>query len=386
MPRKPRPTRTNPATGQPALDALTLARACLRSNELDMAELWLQAWEEKSENSEVRAARCLDAGCELEKAGHFERALVHLAAGLALEPVNEFVAYFLNNNTGYLLNTQGRHAEAERFCRAALRADRLRHNAMKNLGLALAGQGRYAEASLHLMHACIAAPRDPRALRHLEEIAAYHRHALLAAWPDLDSRLIELRLRIEPLPSTLEAAEAARRAPSPPPAVSVATQRAHEHAQAALAAYESRRHADALAECDRGLALDPSSYAVRRGLTLVRSRCLVFLERPAQEALDCSHDAVELDPFEFFSWRVHGMALAAAGRHADAARAYLNALRLNFADMDTLALLRAHVRKHGAQIEANIPDIRKRVSGIAAAMKKEREAREQAMQSPPAEG
>lgn len=385
MPRKPRRPRTNPATGEPVVDALALARACLHSNELDMAELWLNAWEEKSENSEIRAAHCLDSGCMLETAGHFDRAIAHLAAGLALEPLDEYTAYFLNNNTGYMLWKQGRHVQAERFCRAAQRADRLRHNAMKNLGNALAGQGRHAEASLQFMHACIAAPGDPRAFHHLEDLAAEQRDALLLAWPDLDSRLAELRRRIEPRPS--DASRSQQSAPEPSTTdIPESTHRAHEHAKAALDAYESKRFDDSLAQCDLGLALDPPSYSVRHWLTLLRSRCLMFVPRGAQERLEWARDAVELDPFEFLSWRIYGLTLADVGHHAEAARAYLNALRRNIADHETLGLLRAHVRKFGAQIELNIPDIRKRVTRYAAVMKKEREAREAAAGQGPAEG
>lgn len=385
MPRKPRRPRTNPATGEPVVDALALARACLHSNELDMAELWLNAWEEKSPNSEIRAAHCLDSGCMLESAGHFDRAIAHLAAGLALEPLDEHTAYFLNNNTGYMLWKQGHHVKAERFCRAALRADRLRHNAMKNLGNALAGQGRHAEASLQFMHACIAAPRDPRAFHHLEDLVAEQREALLLAWPDLDSRLAELRRRIEPRPS--DASRPEQSAPEPSTTgIPESTRRAHEHAKAALDAYESKRFDDSLAECELGLALDPPSYSVRHWLTLLRSRCLMFVPRGAQEQLAWARDAVELDPFEFLSWRIYGLTLADAGHHAEAARAYLNALRRNIADHETLGLLRAHVRKFGAQIELNIPDIRKRVTRYAAVMKKEREAREAAAGQGPTEG
>ncbi|MBI5170525.1 MAG: tetratricopeptide repeat protein [Candidatus Eisenbacteria bacterium] len=377
MPRKPRRPRTNPATGEPVVDALALARACLQSNEPDMAELWLRAWEDKSENSEVRAARCLDAGRVLETAGHFDRALAHLAAGLALEPVHEETAYFLHNNTGYILGQQGRHAQAERFCRAALRVDRLRYNAMKNLGNALAGQGRHAEASLHLMHACTAGPGDPRALHHLEALAAAHRGALLVAWPDLDWRLAEFRRRIEPRPG--------RSAPVFGDGVSIGGPEgspSHEalgHARCAVAHFNVQGYADAVEECDLGLAFDPPSYPMRRWLTLIRARSLVFLERDAQEALDSARDAIEMDPFEGATWRVYGVALAAVGRHSDATRAYLNAIRLDFADGEALALLRTHVRRFGTAIEANIPDIRKRVSRLAAAMKKEKAARDQAM-------
>ena len=80
----------------------------------------------------------------------------------------------LNNNLGYSLNQVGRHGEAEACCRAAIAIDAGRHNAHKNLGISLEGQGKYLEAAQCFLKAAQAAPDDLRALGHLEDLLARH--------------------------------------------------------------------------------------------------------------------------------------------------------------------------------------------------------------------
>jgi len=56
---------------------------------------------------------------------------------------------------------------AEICCRAAIALDPARHNTHKNLGLALAGQGRHVEAARCLLEADRRCPPDTRARGHL---------------------------------------------------------------------------------------------------------------------------------------------------------------------------------------------------------------------------
>ena len=93
------------------------------------------------------------------------------------------VGYLLHNNRGYCLNKLGRHAEAEVHCRTALALDAARYNAHKNLGLALAGQGRFVEAARCLLEADRRSPGDGRARRHLADLLAAHPEILV---DDLD--------------------------------------------------------------------------------------------------------------------------------------------------------------------------------------------------------
>jgi tetratricopeptide (TPR) repeat protein len=49
-----------------------------------------------------------------------------------------------------------------------------RYNAHKNLGVALEGLGRYAEAAISYITASKLNPKDPRARKHLDVLVAAH--------------------------------------------------------------------------------------------------------------------------------------------------------------------------------------------------------------------
>lgn len=80
--------------------------------------------------------------------------------------------YFLYNNTGYCLNLFGRYVEATPYCRVAIGINPKRHNAFKNLGVALQGQGEYSKAAVVYIQAIRICPRDGRALNLLEELVS----------------------------------------------------------------------------------------------------------------------------------------------------------------------------------------------------------------------
>ena len=127
-----------------------------------------------------QAAGCLGLGQLLEQQHRYAEAEAIYARGAEIPRGPAEVAYFLHNNRGYCLNILGRHAEAECQCRAALAIDPARHNAHKNLGLALVGQGRLAEAARSLLEADCRCPGDTRARGHLR--------ALLAESPEILER------------------------------------------------------------------------------------------------------------------------------------------------------------------------------------------------------
>jgi tetratricopeptide (TPR) repeat protein len=72
----------------------------------------------------------------------------------------------------------GRHAEAEKYCRAAIEINPVAYNAHKNLGVALQGLGRYADAARSYVKAIDAFPYDRRALDHLDKLLAAHTEIL----------------------------------------------------------------------------------------------------------------------------------------------------------------------------------------------------------------
>jgi len=101
---------------------------------------------------------------------------------------------------GQLLEQQDRHAEAEAHTRAAIAIDPKRHNAHKNLGLALAGQGRLVQAAHCLLEADRRCPGDARARRHLVELLGEYPE-LLEADPALAAACRERGIRPGPVGS-----------------------------------------------------------------------------------------------------------------------------------------------------------------------------------------
>ena len=114
-----------------------------------------------------QAGGYLALGQLLGQEDRYAEAEAAYARGLAIMPATGKVGYFLHNNRGYSLNELGRHPEAEIHCRAAIALDATRHNAHKNLGLALAGQGRLVDAARCLLEADRRCPEDGRARGHL---------------------------------------------------------------------------------------------------------------------------------------------------------------------------------------------------------------------------
>lgn len=120
--------------------------------------------------AEEKAQQHLALGQTAELACDFAGAIRHYKAALALEPAEPGIWYFILNNLGYSHNQLGQFAEGEHYCRLALKADETRHNAHKNLGLALEGQGRSREAGACFARATLIAPVDGRAYQHLLDL------------------------------------------------------------------------------------------------------------------------------------------------------------------------------------------------------------------------
>jgi tetratricopeptide (TPR) repeat protein len=117
-----------------------------------------------------RASLLLAIGQLHETGGDYRGAVEAYGRGHALGPTDPPVRYFLRNNEGYALNQLGAYALAEVCLREAISIDPSRHNAHKNLGLALEGQGRFVEAAEALACAIESCPENRRALNHLEEL------------------------------------------------------------------------------------------------------------------------------------------------------------------------------------------------------------------------
>lgn len=132
----------------------------------------------------LRAAECLAVGARMEMAGRFGLAICYYGKGIAFEPVEPDVWYWLNNNLGYSLNQAEHYPEAEPCCRASIRCEASRYNTHKNLGASLWGQGRFPEAARSHMITAQTEPRDQRALLHLNALVRTHRDAIAEGAPE----------------------------------------------------------------------------------------------------------------------------------------------------------------------------------------------------------
>jgi tetratricopeptide (TPR) repeat protein len=148
---------------------------------IDEAKELLEELMKSVDGPERAASYWLALGQIADRQRDFDAAVSAYKRGLGMEPSVSETWYLLNNNIGYSLIQLGRYGEAEDYCREAIAIDGKRHNAYKNLGLSLEGQGDNEEACEALMQATMANAVDPRALQHLEALVSRH--------PDLSDRV-----------------------------------------------------------------------------------------------------------------------------------------------------------------------------------------------------
>jgi len=151
-----------------------LARFYFGIQSLDHAAKAIKAILERTDDPEKHACCYHWLGEMAEIRGQYDAALEQYVKGLALNPTEKLTAYFLNNNTGYCLNLQGKHAEAERMCRVAIEIDSDKPNAFKNLGISLVGQNDLLGAAWAWIEATTANARDGRALKLLQNLLSKH--------------------------------------------------------------------------------------------------------------------------------------------------------------------------------------------------------------------
>jgi Flp pilus assembly protein TadD len=161
-----------------------LARFYSSTRQRDEAARYITFLMWLTDDLERQAAYWLALGQSMERVDDFEEAVSNYRRALSMEPTDADTWYFINNNLGYSLIQLGAYDEAEPFCRSAIQIAPQRHNAYKNLGLALQGQGKFSDAAKSFMRAVQANASDPRALNHLEALVEQH--------PDLTSLDSEL--------------------------------------------------------------------------------------------------------------------------------------------------------------------------------------------------
>jgi tetratricopeptide (TPR) repeat protein len=151
-----------------------LARECGESGRYDGAFGYVEKISTLEQDPDARAHCFLTMGQLFEGKRDFQAAVDAYSRAFTLPARENDTWYFLNNNLGYSLNQIGDHDEAEPRCRKAIAINPDRHNAHKNLGISLQGQGRYLEAAQSLLRAARVAREDTRALDHLEKLLSEH--------------------------------------------------------------------------------------------------------------------------------------------------------------------------------------------------------------------
>jgi tetratricopeptide (TPR) repeat protein len=128
------------------------------------AAKWMRRALAVADDQDTKAGCLLRLGQISEQMHDYESALSYYRQTVALDAGDLMCRYLAHNNLGYCLNLFGRHVEAEVCCRQAIAIYPLRHNAYKNLGIALEQQGDYGSAADLYAQAVTRNPVDGRAL------------------------------------------------------------------------------------------------------------------------------------------------------------------------------------------------------------------------------
>ena len=151
-----------------------LAQDCLAQACNEAGSSYIRTAMQFSRDGAEKANRCLFLGLLMEQRENYEAAAVAYSEALQLTPSRDDTWYSIYSNLGHTLICCGRHREAESYCRAAFEIAPGGHNAVRYLGLALQGQGRYGEAARAFMTAVNLCPDDLRAYVHLEDLLYSH--------------------------------------------------------------------------------------------------------------------------------------------------------------------------------------------------------------------
>ncbi len=197
--KAPRPKRGESAAEAAAeqMSPLQFFERCMEEGREPAAMQFAREVAGAIDELETRARWWLELGLAMERRNRFEVAAHFYGEGAQLEPAHEDIAYWLFNNRGFSLNQVGSYDAAEADCRRAIEISPLRHNAWKNLGVALEGRALHPEAARAYLTAARANFADGRALVLLEHMLGEHAGVVRAVDPDFDRKLAELKRAIE---------------------------------------------------------------------------------------------------------------------------------------------------------------------------------------------
>jgi tetratricopeptide (TPR) repeat protein len=180
-----------------------LAYLYSRTGQQQVAQGYIDRYLANADDPEKQAGAYLALGQLMEQMNDYEAAISFYRHAFSLEPENTPAWYFINNNLGYCLNQLDRFSEAEMFCRGAIKIDPQRHNAYKNLGVSLTGQGKCADAARNFVQALRANAADPRALKLLEQLFDDH--------PEITGEIPDIEAEIRACQEAVKAVEEVRR-------------------------------------------------------------------------------------------------------------------------------------------------------------------------------
>ena len=125
-----------------------------------------------------KSEQCLRMGLFRERQERYNAAAAYYRHGIGLDCTDDAVRYWLHNNLAYCLCLIDNCKEAEQFALAAIEINADLHNAFKNMGMTLHGQGRYDEAAQYYYKAATKAPLDDRAFTLLQDLHVKHAQEL----------------------------------------------------------------------------------------------------------------------------------------------------------------------------------------------------------------
>jgi tetratricopeptide (TPR) repeat protein len=151
-----------------------LAIDCVSKNKLAVAQAYFERIIAISDSEVIKSLSLLSIGQIKENQEDIPGAIEWYRRAFRMRPGSDGTWYLLYNNLGYCLNRLGQHEEAMGYCEKAVSLNPDRHNAHKNLGVALEGLCRYSDAARSYLRAAGLCPADTRALSLLYSVIKSH--------------------------------------------------------------------------------------------------------------------------------------------------------------------------------------------------------------------
>ncbi|HEU4344339.1 MAG TPA: tetratricopeptide repeat protein [Candidatus Binatia bacterium] len=158
----------------------------------DLAIALLHQMIRESHDHERKATAYLALGQIAQLNEKWDLALAHYAKALSFSPTDQDISYLLQNNAGYCLNASGLYEVSEKACRRTIEIDAKRHNAYKNPGISLYGQGDHRSTAWCWAEAIKTNPADPDAAVLLRQLLSKH-PSLASKYPWIQHALKKFR-------------------------------------------------------------------------------------------------------------------------------------------------------------------------------------------------